>query len=119
MKSLLSTLSDRETEVYEQMVLGQSNVQISESLSITYHTVKFHVTNILTKLGVRNRTEAVAYGQSNSGDIDFIAVTNGGAWDERQIRAAAQRLVELGLVNRKEVNETVVNLLAVLGGKIV
>jgi NarL family two-component system response regulator LiaR len=53
-------LSDREHEILKLMVEGLSNTAIAERLVITQSTVKFHVSNILSKLGVSSRTEAVA-----------------------------------------------------------
>jgi NarL family two-component system response regulator LiaR len=53
-------LSDREREILKLMVDGLSNVAIAERLVISQSTVKFHVSNILSKLGVGSRTEAVA-----------------------------------------------------------
>lgn len=41
------------------MAIGNSNHEIVAALSITERTVKFHVNNILTKLGVSDRTQAV------------------------------------------------------------
>jgi len=41
------------------MVEGKSNSEISESIIITQATVKYHVSNILSKLGVTSRTEAI------------------------------------------------------------
>jgi NarL family two-component system response regulator LiaR len=41
------------------MARGLSNQDISDQLHIALPTVKFHITNILSKLGVSNRTEAV------------------------------------------------------------
>jgi len=52
-------LSAREREVLRAMARGWSNQVIGRELDITVPTVKFHVTNILSKLGVQNRTEAV------------------------------------------------------------
>jgi NarL family two-component system response regulator LiaR len=53
-------LSPRELEVLEEMVKGSSNPEIAESLIVTRATVKFHVSSILSKMGVDSRTEAVA-----------------------------------------------------------
>jgi NarL family two-component system response regulator LiaR len=53
-------LSDREREILKLMVEGLSNVAIAGQLVISQSTVKFHVSNILSKLGVTSRTEAVA-----------------------------------------------------------
>jgi DNA-binding NarL/FixJ family response regulator len=52
-------LSERELEVLGLMATGKSNHQISTALCITEGTVKFHVNNILSKLGVSDRTQAV------------------------------------------------------------
>lgn len=52
-------LSPREREVLHRMVLGNSNAEIGAALSITEGTVKAHVNNILTKLDVNDRTQAV------------------------------------------------------------
>lgn len=53
-----STLSERELQVLQQIIKGKSNKQIADLLSITEGTVKYHVTGILTKLGVTDRTHA-------------------------------------------------------------
>lgn len=53
-------LTDREREVLELMVKGLNNTEISERLIVSRSTVKFHVSNILSKLQVSSRTEAVA-----------------------------------------------------------
>ena len=39
-------------------MLGQSNQEIAERLSISYRTAKTHVSNVLTKLGARDRADA-------------------------------------------------------------
>ncbi|RCJ18529.1 DNA-binding response regulator [Nostoc sp. ATCC 43529] len=52
-------LSDRERQVLIHLVKGMSNQQISKALSISDATVKFHVNNILSKMGVSDRTQAV------------------------------------------------------------
>ncbi|MGL4618017.1 MAG: response regulator [Chroococcidiopsis sp.] len=52
-------LSDRELEVLRLMAKGKSNHEISEELYIAERTVKFHINNIFSKLGVGDRTQAV------------------------------------------------------------
>ncbi|MET8983132.1 LuxR C-terminal-related transcriptional regulator [Streptomyces sp. NPDC004539] len=57
---LLEGLSRRELEVLTELARGHSNRGIAARLHITEHTAKFHVANILSKLGVRTRGEAAA-----------------------------------------------------------
>lgn len=52
-------LTERETEILRLMAGGYSNKEIANSLSVAEGTVKNHVSNILSKLGVRDRTRAV------------------------------------------------------------
>lgn len=54
-----SDLTSREMEVLELIVRGQSNKEIGASLTISEATVKSHINNILSKLGVSDRTQAV------------------------------------------------------------
>ena len=52
-------LSDRELEILTEMATGKNNKAIAAALNISDNTVKFHVNNVLLKLGVRDRTSAV------------------------------------------------------------
>jgi DNA-binding NarL/FixJ family response regulator len=54
-------LSDREMEVLESVVRGMSNKEIAINLGISHQTVKNHVTSILRKFSVEDRTQAVVY----------------------------------------------------------
>ncbi len=57
---LRASLSQRETEVLQCLVDGQSYKSIAEKLFISVHTVRFHLHNIYEKLHVRSRAELVA-----------------------------------------------------------
>ena len=52
-------LTERETEILRLMAGGFSNKEIANSLGVAEGTIKNHVSNILSKLGVRDRTRAV------------------------------------------------------------
>lgn len=53
-------LTERELEVLSLMVEGLNNPEIAQRLVLSRSTIKFHVSNILSKLGVTSRVEAVA-----------------------------------------------------------
>lgn len=57
----LSPLSSREMEVLELVIQGLSNKEIAYRLGISHQTVKNHMTAILSKLGVADRTQAAVY----------------------------------------------------------
>ncbi len=57
----LNLLSEREEEVLRALALGLSNVQIGRKLHISNATVRTHVSHILAKLNLANRTQAVLY----------------------------------------------------------
>jgi len=61
LSSRIDDLTDREREVLMAIARGQNNQEISESLFIGAATVKTHVSNILSKLGVRDRAQAVVF----------------------------------------------------------
>jgi DNA-binding NarL/FixJ family response regulator len=57
-QALIEPLSDRELEILRLVATGASNKEIAATLVIAEGTVKNHITNILGKLGVRDRTQA-------------------------------------------------------------
>ena len=59
---ILEELTSREAEVLKLMAEGFGNKEIGSRLGITDHTVKFHISSILAKLGASSRTEAVTQG---------------------------------------------------------
>lgn len=58
---LYEELTNREREVLDLIAQGKSNQEIAEILFVTLKTVKTHVSNILAKLGVEDRTQAAIY----------------------------------------------------------
>jgi NarL family two-component system response regulator LiaR len=58
-------LTIREREVLRHLTKGMTNPEIAQALSISRSTVKAHVSNILSKLGVSNRAEAIALAIEN------------------------------------------------------
>ncbi len=56
---LAESLTQREIELLRLVAEGMSNKAIAQTLSISENTVKYHIRNILQKLGVQNRTAAV------------------------------------------------------------
>jgi DNA-binding NarL/FixJ family response regulator len=59
---LMEELTRREIEVLRMMAEGLGNKEIAARLAISDHTVKFHISSILAKLGASTRTEAVTTG---------------------------------------------------------
>jgi DNA-binding NarL/FixJ family response regulator len=60
-KDLYSPLSSREVEILDYIARGNSNKEIAKSLRISDQTVKNHITSILKKLSVNDRTAAVVH----------------------------------------------------------
>ena len=59
------SLSERELEVLKLVASGASNREIARKLYITEGTVKNHISNVLRKLGFRDRTQAALYAQEH------------------------------------------------------
>lgn len=52
------SLTEREYEVLQQVVMGKTNTEIAHELFISVHTAKAHVCSILQKMGVNDRVQA-------------------------------------------------------------
>ena len=66
---LLEDLSERELEVLRLLTAGQTNREISDELFVSAETVKSHVSAVIGKLGVRDRTQAAIFAIRHGGDL--------------------------------------------------
>ncbi|MDF2857733.1 MAG: DNA-binding response regulator [Neobacillus sp.] len=64
-RNLLAELTKREVEVLKEIAKGKSNKEIATSLFITEKTVKTHVSNLLSKLELADRTQAALFAVKN------------------------------------------------------
>jgi len=66
--SRVDALTPREREVLARIAEGRSNREIARLLRVSEKTVKAHVSSVLAKLGVQDRTQAAVYAVRNGGD---------------------------------------------------
>jgi len=59
-------LTEKEIEVLVLVAQGMNNEQIGKQIFVTSHTVKAHISAIIRKLGVANRTEAIYVAMKNN-----------------------------------------------------
>ena len=79
--SLFQPLSDREIEVLERIAAGGSNKEIADTLGISTQTVKNHISSILRKLSLNDRTQAVLYALRRGWIETPDTIRGGGAGD--------------------------------------
>ena len=72
-------LTAREKQVLAEMVEGKSNRQVATALTVSVSTVKSHVSNILSKMGVESRTAAVALALRQQGKSECGYTESGAA----------------------------------------
>jgi two-component system response regulator DegU len=87
----LAPLSPREMEILELVIQGMSNREIAYHLGISHQTVKNHMTSILSKLGVADRTQAAVYALRHGwvplrGRTDNPDASSPAPWTSRKAR---------------------------------
>src|SRR6185436_14083225 len=81
---LFTPLSDREIEVLERIAAGGSNKEIADTLKISTQTVKNHISSILRKLSLNDRTQAVLYALRRGWIETPDTIRGGGASEPRE-----------------------------------
>jgi len=82
--ALFQPLSDREIEVLERIAAGGSNKEIADILGISTQTVKNHISSILRKLSLNDRTQAVLYALRRGWIETPDTIRGGGASEPRE-----------------------------------
>jgi len=82
--ALFQPLSDREIEVLERIAAGGSNKEIADILGISTQTVKNHISSILRKLSLNDRTQAVLYALRRGWIETPDTIRGGGAPEARE-----------------------------------
>jgi DNA-binding NarL/FixJ family response regulator len=72
---LLTNLSPRELDVLREIESGATNLEIAQRLFLSVNTVKHHMRNVLSKLGLKNRRQASSFARKN-GLVSKFASTN-------------------------------------------
>jgi RNA polymerase sigma factor (sigma-70 family) len=90
----LSRLSPREREILGLLAMGWSNRRIAEECFLSLHTVRINVQNILVKLGVHSKLEAVAFAMRHGWPTDAEDLEEPAfePWEDSRLLAALQRL---------------------------
>jgi DNA-binding NarL/FixJ family response regulator len=65
-QNLARFLTSREREVLERLVRGESTATLARAMDVSYHTARTHIQNVLAKLGVHSKLEAVAFAVNHS-----------------------------------------------------
>jgi DNA-binding NarL/FixJ family response regulator len=76
----LAALTGREREVLEHITQGRSNREIARALHVAEKTVKTHVSSVLAKLGVQDRTQAALYAVAHAGEHGWDPGHRGGGY---------------------------------------
>jgi DNA-binding CsgD family transcriptional regulator len=81
-----SQLSSRELEILELVAVGLTNREIAQRFWVTETTVKFHLTRIYRKLGVKNRTAAARWLQDRTVAATWLQLRHGPPATPRESR---------------------------------